>query len=98
MILTYLTQDILFIKDLYCLFSKIDNFFGHFLTFEFPPSLFVVAVSVFAIKTILTSNQKGPVTHKGSLHVTSDNFNDTLLDKDSQYYKEKEDKYGDMVS
>ena len=58
----------------------------------------MVAGSVFAIKTILTSNQSGPVTYKGSLHVTSDNFSDTLLDQDSQNYKEKEDKYEAMVS
>ena len=72
--------------------------FGHFLTSEFPLSLFMVAGSVFAIKTILTSNQSGPVTYQGSLHVTSDNFSDTLLDQDSQNYKEKEDKYEAMVS
>ena len=74
------------------------DFFGHFLTSEFPLSLFMVAGSVFAIKTILSSNQSGPVTYKGSLHVTSDNFSDTLLDQDSQNYKEKEDKYEAMVS
>ena len=56
----------------------------------------MVAGSIFAIKTILTSNLTR--AYKGSLHVTSDNFSDILLDQDSQHYKEKEDKYEAMVS
>ena len=39
-----------------------------------------------------------PVAFQGSLRFTSDNFTDTLLDKGSQDYKEREDKYRDMVS
>ena len=38
------------------------------------------------------------VAYQGSLHVKSDYFNDTLLDKDSQNYQEKKEKYEDMVS
>ena len=45
-----------------------------------------------------TSDQIGHVTYQGSLRVTSDNFNDTLLNRYSRYYKEKEKKYKYMVS
>ena len=38
------------------------------------------------------------VSYEASLRVTSDNFMSTLLDKDSQEYKAKEEKYRDMVS
>ena len=38
------------------------------------------------------------MAYEGSLRVTSDTFTDTLLDEDSPDYKEKEDKYGGMVS
>ena len=44
------------------------------------------------------ANDTDPVAFQGSLHFTSDNFTDTLLDKDSLDYKEREDKYRDMVS
>ena len=44
------------------------------------------------------ANDKDQVAYQGSLRFTSDNFTDTLLDKDSQDYKEREDKYRDMVS
>ena len=44
------------------------------------------------------TNQTGHVAYQGSLRVTSDDFIDTLLDQDSQDYKEREIKYQDMVS
>ena len=43
-------------------------------------------------------NQTGHVAYSGSLHVTSDDFVDTLLDQDSLDYQEREHKYGRMVS
>ena len=43
-------------------------------------------------------NQTGHVAYSGSLHVTSDDFIDTLLDQDSLDYQEREHKYGRMVS
>ena len=48
--------------------------------------------------TTTTSTSTGQVAYQGSLRFTSDTFTDTLLDKDSLDYKEKEDKYRDMVS
>ena len=79
---------------------------GHILTFEFPPSLLVVALPATAIIVLNTvgsakkgsTNQTAHVAYQGSLHVTTDHFTDTLREKDSQDYREKEDKYGHMVS
>ena len=48
--------------------------------------------------TTTTSTTTDQVVYQGSLRFTSDSFTNTLLDKDSLDYKEKEDKYGDMVS
>ena len=74
--------------------------FGHVLTFEIPSSLLVAAFPITAFVVIDTTRPAGTehVAFEGSLHVTSDNFNDTLLDRDSQNYQEKKDKYEDMVS
>ena len=47
--------------------------------------------------TTTTSTTTDQVVYQGSLRFTSDSFTNTLLDKDSLDYKEKEDKYGDMV-
>ena len=74
---------------------------------EFPTSFLVVALPVTAILVLNytgTAAETGPTNHTGhvayhgSLHVTSESFTDTLLDQDSQDYREKEDKYGGMVS
>ena len=43
-------------------------------------------------------NQRGYVAYQGSLRVRSDDFINTLLDQDSPDYKEREHKYGGMVS
>ena len=73
--------------------------FGQILTFEIAPSLLVVVFPIIAF--IVVHIRPAGTEHeayKGSLHVTSDDFNDTLLDNDSQHYREKRDKYEDMVS
>ena len=74
---------------------------------EFPTSLLVVALPITAI-IILNytgtaaetgqTNHAGRLAYHGSLRVTSENFTETLLDQDSQDYRDKEDKYGGMVS
>ena len=77
-----------------------NDFLAIFLTFEFRSSIIGIVIAIlYATRSDTnTSNQTGHVVYKGQLHVTSDNFNDALLDKSSQYYKEKKKKYGNMVS
>ena len=73
---------------------------------ELPPSSLVVALSISAFIVISIeksaemkpANDKDQVAYQGSLRFTSDNFTETLRDKDSLDYIEREDKYGDMVS
>ena len=74
---------------------------------EFLTSLLVVALPITAIIVLNytgtaaetgPNNHTGCVAYQGSLRVKSETFMDTLLDQDSQDYREKEDKYGGMVS
>ena len=77
-----------------------NDFLAIFLTFEFRSSIIGIVIAIlYATRSDTnTSKQTDHAVFKGKLHVTSENFNDTLLNKYSQYYKEKEKKYGNMVS
>ena len=90
----------------YCVYTDFlirNLLLGHILTSEFLSSLLVATAFTYtafivAHTTRPTNSQTGLVAYQGSLHVTSDDFNHTLLDQDSQNYREKEVKYGHLVS